>query len=93
MITPDDLKDVSFRFKGYIYNWIKLNYNLQHNEIYNETIMVDLHNKRNQDIRRFFADKSNFIEINVAKKQDVVRLAQKLGVKTEHFEFPHMNKT
>lgn len=60
---------------------------------YHKVNLINSYETHNIDVNKFFKDKDNFIEINLANKDDFKRLESFLGIQFKSSKFPHVNRT
>jgi hypothetical protein len=82
------------RYKGWLLDIIKVNYNYPKVPLYNKEHYIDLYLNHNNDVETYFKDRPNdFLKINVSNSNDFLNLVNFLNIKTNMKEFPWMNKT
>ena len=94
------LKNNSYVRKGYLYdNMINAyfeNINLEeiNEKIKTKNFVISIFKKRNDDIKEFFKNSKNFIEINIKQEKDNSKITKFLNLSKKYLNvIPHMNKT
>ena len=91
--SAEDLKNAVYRYKGFMWDANRAVWNTPAQDPYNKEIMIANYIKHNEEIRDYFKDSSNFIEINLANSADFIKLNRFLGIKSTADSFPHLNRT
>jgi len=92
--TWEDLKNASYRYKGYAAEVRKKVYGILENEDpYDEQKLKNYYNTHNSSILDYFRYKSNFLLINVAKEDAYINLCEFINKKALYETFPWENKT
>ncbi|MBR9859429.1 hypothetical protein GYB22_01490 [bacterium] len=93
--TPDksDLMNAEYRYKGFMWDANRAVWNTPEDDVYNKEIMLANYNQHNSEVRAFFKDKPNFLEIDISSKEDFKKLNDFLNIKSEFDRFPHLNKS
>lgn len=60
---------------------------------YDKETLIKGYNNHIKDANEFFKNKDNFIQINLSKHEDFIRLENFLGIKFKSKKFPHENRT
>jgi hypothetical protein len=79
--------------RGWVMNLLTDCYGTPKHDPYNKEILTEVYNKHNQEVREFFKNKHNFIELNLNKESDTTRLSKFLNLNFTNKNFPHSNKT
>lgn len=89
-----DLDNAFYLYKGYALDVFKLAYGYPNTSLYDEARYKKYYVVNNDKKRNYFKDRPNdFIEINLAVKEDFQRLCNFLKVETDITQFPWLNKT
>lgn len=92
--TAEQLKNANYRYKGFPYETVKIVYNTEDNDLYNEESLISFYNKHNTSVKDYFRNISDkLLVINVSKKNDYFRLCDFLNKKPIGDNFPWKNKT
>ncbi len=91
--TSEDLKNATYRYKGYIWDENRAVWNTPENELYNKKLLIDQYELHNKVVRNFFRNKSNFLDIDISEADSYNKLCGFLNKKPLYSEFPHINKT
>ena len=92
--TLDQLKEASYRYKGYAYEFNRKVFTTPTYKPYEKRTLLDYYNHHNLSVKNYFRSKPHqFIEINVSEQKDYKRLVSFLGKKTDKEDFPWENKT
>ncbi len=90
-ITWNDIKNLTYVKKGWIYKNFKYLGFTNSGYPYDEELLRKHYECYNTDVKQFFGNSKNFIAINLNKPIDAVRLSKFLNVSISHF--PHTNKS
>ena len=91
--TIDDLKNATYRYKGYMWDENRAVWNIPENDLYNKELMIQQYQLHNNSIRNFFYNKPNFIELDLSNKSSYKELCSFLAKEPLYDYFPHENKT
>ena len=91
--TAEDLKNATYRYKGFMWEMFQALYQTPENDPYNKETLIAHYNFHNQMARDFFRDKPNFLEINVSEEGTYQKLCGFLNVRPVRQEFPWENKS
>lgn len=91
--TYKQLVEADYIYKGRPAESIKMIFGTPENDPYNIELLRDFYKTYNSQVRDFFSNSENFLEINVAKKEDYFRLCSFLGVEPRHDHFLWLNKS
>ena len=89
-VSEKDLRDayggsgMAYRFMMHVY---------PDSNLYDPDKYMAIYQKHNQDVKTFFENKTNFLELNVAKENAYEILCSFLGEIPKHSSFPWLNKT
>lgn len=89
-----DLVNSIYRYKGWLLDIKKVNYNYPKVPLYNKEHYIDTYLNHNNDVETYFKDRPNdFLKINVSNSNDFLNLVTFLNIKTNMKKFPWKNKT
>lgn len=92
--TKDDLVNATYRYKGYVFDVLSLLYEYPATSLYDERAYKNHYITDNDEKRSYFKDRPNdFIEINLAVRDDFSRLCDFLDVEANISDFPWLNKS
>lgn len=92
--SEDELTNATYRYKGYAFEIMALLYGYPKTSLYDESAYKNHYVTDNDEKRTYFKDRPNdFIEINLAVKEDFLRLCDFLGVETNINDFPWLNRS
>ncbi len=92
--NEDDLKNATYCYKGYAFEVLALLYGYPKIALYDESAYKNHYMRDNDEKRTYFRDRpDNFIEINLAVKEDFQRLCKFLSVETTIKDFPWLNRS
>ena len=92
--TAEDLKQASYRYKGYSYKANRCIYDTPETDIYNKELMQRFYLNYNESIKTYFKSRpEKLLVINVSKSQDYATLCGFLGQPITKTDFPWVNKT
>lgn len=89
----EDLKNAEYISKGFIWTSFYEKYGEFKNDIYNQKHLIDLYERRNENIKHYFKDKDNLLVIDIASEGAVNKLSQFIGVTPNYKDFPWKNRT
>lgn len=90
--TKEDLQNGNYIQKGWIWEAMKERYGDYENP-YDKDRLIKLNENYNDEVRNYFKNNSNFLEINVSDENAVQKLSNFLGIEAKYNGFPHENKT
>lgn len=90
--TKEDLQNGNYIQKGWIWKAMKERYGDYENP-YDKDRLIKLNENYNDDVRNYFKNNPNFLEINVSDENAVQKLSNFLGIEAKYNGFPHENKT
>ena len=91
----EDLKNVEYVYKGWIYNNFINNYGLtEKDNPYKKEVLIAHYEKHNQDIINYFEGRpDDLLIINLSEKDTYVKFCNFIGVVPKRETFPWENKT
>jgi hypothetical protein len=92
---PDknDLQNANYRVKEFIWKNFNEKFGEIEGDIYNKENLTGLYTKRNEQIKHYFKDKSNFLAVNLSQPDAVQKMADFLQIKPKYQVMPWENKT
>lgn len=90
--TKIDLQNGNYISRGWIWKVLSEKYG-NYEDPYNKERLIKYYLDYNQEVRTYFRDKNNFLEINVSAPDASKKLADFLGITPKYDVFPHKNKT
>ena len=92
--TADELKQVRYVRKGYVYENIKFHYNTPDNDLYNPEIMMAYYNTHNNTVLTHFENRPNdLLVIDLSDPKAYSKMLNFLSIQSPYTEFPWENKT
>ncbi|MDB9964251.1 hypothetical protein OAD50_04185 [Vicingaceae bacterium] len=92
--NSEQMRCADYLYKGYAYESFKMIFGTPDDDLYNKDILVGKYNDHNESVRRFFLDKSSsFLEVNVAKDTDYIKLCNFLAKEPKGAGFLWENET
>lgn len=92
--TIDDLKNATYHYKGFAYDFNRFMFNTPDDDPYNEEILKKHYRNHNYSVIEYFRNFHNkLIVVNVSKDKDYLRLCNFLEKKPKGNNFPWENKT
>lgn len=92
-VTAKHLKDKFYRWKGYLLEFQEAAYGATEDTLYDEELYKRCYLKHNDEVKDFFADKGNFICVNLSAEDAGRRLADFLSTSCAELHVPHENRT
>jgi hypothetical protein len=90
----EDKRNALYRYKGYMLESARNNWDYPNVPMYDENKYKQRYINHIEDVRAYFTGRpDDFIEINIARKEDFRRLCSFLGITTTIEDFPWENKT
>ena len=89
----EDLVNSEYCYTGFMWDVFKVVHNADKSHPYDKNKIMSIYRKHNQDIRKFFLNKPNFLEIDVSDDNSYLRLCNFLSVDPLRDRFPHLNKS
>ncbi len=88
------LLNALYGYEGMVLDTKKIFFDYPKTPLYDRKAYCKIYNSYNDKVREYFKNrKDDFIEVNVSKKEDFIRLSQFLNVKSSMNDFPWYNKT
>jgi hypothetical protein len=92
--TAEDLKNSPYVWKGRAWESNRALYNSPENDPYNRDILINNYQQHNESIREHFANRpDDFLEVNIARKEDYGRFVEFIGADSPYNDFPWENAT
>lgn len=92
--TKKDLINASYRYKGFIYDSIKITYDTADHDLYNKDKLIKIYEEHNQSVKDYFRyRKEDLLVMNVADGNSYERLCRFLDKDINRTTFPWKNKT
>ena len=92
--TSDDLKNIDYINKGYLYQVQKAVYKVEDHEFYNKSIWIQHYHSHNNDVKNYFKYRpKDLLVLNIEEKQSYKKLCNFLNVISDKIDFPWENKT
>lgn len=91
--TSDDLKNATYRYKGFIWDAMHTLYQTPDDDPYNEEILIAHYYYHNQMVRDFFRDSPNLLEVNLSAPDAYRKFCMFLNFEPKKASFPWENKT
>ena len=90
----EQLKNAEYRYKGYAYEVNRMLFNTPENNLYNKEKFIKYYNDHNDFVKEYFrSNPEKLLIINVAIKEDYLRLCEFLEKQPISNNFPWENKT
>lgn len=93
MPTKEDLQNGTYRYKGFIWKSFQEKYGEIQGDIYNKENLLKPYTVRNEEIRHYFKDKSNFLAVNLSQPDAVKKVAHFVNITPKYQTMPWENKT
>lgn len=92
--TADDLRQVNYRYPGFMLDVLKLNFGADESLLYNREAYAQFYEEHNENIKKHFKNRpDDLLVLNVAEPDAMERLLKFLGYPYTGQEMPHLNKT
>lgn len=92
--TPDDLKEFSYRYKGYLWRLQKSVYGADERTLYNRDLYISHYEQHNDTVRDYFRFRpDDLLELNISQPDAMERLCGFLGVKFAGQKMGHHNRS
>ena len=92
--TPDDLKEFSYRYKGYLWRLQKSVYGADERTLYNRDLYIRQYEEHNEAVRNYFRFRSDdLLELNLGQPDAMQQLCRFLGVKFTGQTMGHHNRS
>lgn len=90
--TPDDLKEFTYRYKGYIWYAQQVCYGIDETTLYDYKIYTDKYEKYNDRVKEYFKYRpQDLLILNLSEDNAMEKLYTFLGIKYNGEEMPHLN--
>ena len=85
----EELKAVTYRYKGYVYNSFKLLYNTKDEALYKKEVFINAYKQHNYLVKEYFRSRpEKLLVINVSRKNDYFKLCDFLEKEPISDDFP-----
>lgn len=92
--TADDLKEFSYRYKGYLWEAAQLAHGVDEKTLYDKEIYISHYLNHNRQVIEYFRHRpSALLVLNVAEANAMERLYAFLGIEHRGQQMPHLNKS
>jgi hypothetical protein len=92
--TADDLKEFPYRYKGWLWERNRLNYDIDETTLYDHDIYTSQYERHNQRVRDYFRFRpDDLLIVNLAEPDAMKKIYQFLGFKYNGEKVPHINRT
>lgn len=92
--TADDLKEFSYRYKGYLWESAQLVYGVDEKTLYDKEIYIARYLNHNRQIVEYFRYRpDDFLILNVAEANAMENLCAFVGIEHRGQQMPHLNKS
>ena len=92
--TADDLKEFSYRYKGYLWESAQLVYGVDEKTFYDKEIYISRYLNHHRQIVEYFRYRpDDLLILNVAEVSAMEKLCAFLGVQYRGQQMPHLNKS
>lgn len=92
LATKEDLANAIYVEKGWMWKTFREKYG-NFEDSYNKERLIAYYESYNNDVRNYFKNNPNFLEVNVGDVSAVEKLSSFLNIKPKYSKFPHRNKT
>lgn len=92
-INADDLKNHTYRKKGYFWQAAQVVYGVDETTLYDKTLYIKNYEEYNDEVKKFFNNKGNFLNIVLSDVDTTNKLACFLNKKPADIKIPHSNKS
>lgn len=90
--TPEDLKEYGYRYKGWLWEAMYLNYGIDEKSLYNYDIHTEQYEAHNDRVKKYFMYRPNdLLVLNVAEDNAMEKIYTFLGLKYNGESMPHLN--
>jgi len=90
--TADDLKEFGYRYKGFLWDSMRLKYGIDEHSLYDYKIYTDQYELQNQRVIEYFRYRQeDLLILNVADGNAMEKLYEFLGHKYHGEKMPHLN--
>jgi hypothetical protein len=91
--NKEQLLAAGYRNSTFAYDTKKILFHTEDDDLYNKEALIYAYETHNKEVKRYFKNKSNFININVSRKEDYRRLCEFFNRTPKGDDFPWLNKT
>jgi len=92
--TADDLKAYTYRYKGWMWENMRLKYGINEVSLYDYDIYTNQYTKHNQNVIEYFKYRpDDLLVLNLANNDAMERLYRFLGFKYDGSDMPHLNQS
>lgn len=91
--TAQELKKAKYVWPGWMWEAMEYNFNISEKDPYNLENLVKMYIKYNQEVKEFFSDSKNFIELNLGEKKSYKKFTDFIDVDSPYLNFPWENRT
>lgn len=92
--TVNDLKDFSYRYKGWMWENMQLKYGIDETTLYDYKIYTDQYERHNQSVREYFKYRpDDLLVLNLSDSDAMKQLHDFLGYDFDGSTMPHLNKS
>lgn len=92
LATKADLLQGDYVYKGWIWKAFSEKFG-DFEDPYNKERLMSYYLQYNEDVRTYFKNKTNFLEVNLSQPNAVKLISDFLGILPKYDAFPHENKT
>ncbi len=92
--TEDDLKEASYRYKGFAWEVRQKVFGIKSGEdVYHKQTFLDFYNHHNRMVKNYFKFRDNLLVINLSNKNSYYEFCNFLNKEPLYDQFPWENKT
>jgi hypothetical protein len=92
--TADDLREFPYRYKGWLWEALKVVYGVSEEEPYQKDILIDGYSRHNAEVTRYFANRrESLLVVNVADPTAAQRIVEFVGLPYNGEQMPHLNRS
>lgn len=92
-VTVDALKNFTYRHKGFLWKLEQVVFGVNESNIYDKDIYIKNYEKYNLEVKEFFAEKGNFLSINLTDSDVSAKLAKFINREIKDVQIPHLNQS
>lgn len=90
--TADDLRQINYRYPGFMLDVLKLSYGADESTLYNRDVYIQYYEDHNNQVKEYFKDRSDdLLVLNVEEADAMERLVKFLGYPYTGQKMPHLN--
>ena len=90
--TADDLKEFPYRYKGWLWEAVKVIYGVSEEEPYRKDFLIDWYTRHNDEVKRYFAyRRDSLLVVNVSDQRAAEQLMTFVGLPYKGEQMPHLN--